>query len=94
MFGNLLYLRIRKCSVQSLDSNSNKATKTDISDFDTFFGDREQMLSEILKKKLGVEEKIKTIIRKHINNPSGSLAEFIKKCQSSAALEEDGLKDC
>jgi len=67
---------------------------TDISDFDTFFGDREQMLSEILKKKLGVEEKIKTIIRKHINNPSGSLAEFIKKCQSSAALEEDGLKDC
>ena len=52
------------------------------------------MLSEILKKKLGVEEKIKTIIRKHINNPSGSLAEFIKKCQSSAALEEDGLKDC
>ena len=33
------------------------------------------------------------IIHKHINNPSGSLAEFVKKCQSSAALEKDGLKD-
>ena len=27
---------------------------TEIGDFDTFFSDREQMLSEILKKKLGI----------------------------------------
>lgn len=31
------------------------------------------------------------VIAKHKNNPTGSLAEFVKKCKSSAKLEEKGI---
>jgi hypothetical protein len=31
------------------------------------------------------------VIAKHKNNPTGSLAEFVKKCESSAKLEEKGI---
>ena len=31
------------------------------------------------------------ILAKYRNNPTGSLAEFVKKCESSAKLEEKGI---
>lgn len=33
------------------------------------------------------------VIAKHKNNPRGSLAEFVKKCESSAKLEEHGISN-
>ena len=33
------------------------------------------------------------IIQKHRNNPKGDLAHFVRQCESSSNLEEEGLKD-
>ena len=40
-----------------------------------------------------VRNKAESIINKYRNNPTGSLAEFVKKCESSARLEENGLSE-
>ena len=40
-----------------------------------------------------VRKKAESIINKYRNNPTGSLAEFVKKCESSARLEENGLSE-
>jgi hypothetical protein len=40
-----------------------------------------------------VRKKAESIINKYRNNPTGSLAEFVKKCESSARLDENGLSE-
>jgi uncharacterized membrane protein YheB (UPF0754 family) len=40
-----------------------------------------------------IKKRIDAILKKHRENPSGALSHFIRQCESSARLEEEGLKD-
>jgi len=40
-----------------------------------------------------IRERANAIIKKYRDNPPADLAHFVRQCESSQALEEEGLKD-
>jgi hypothetical protein len=77
---NIVELNIKQNKFSNRSQNSGKAQCTAEANFTP------EELAEI--RKHGED-----IIAKYRNNPTGSLAEFVKKCESSAKLDEHGISN-
>ncbi len=76
-------------------------TSLDFKDFQVFISKRKALLKQQIKSIIADPDgdsednksQAETIINKHRQNPHGDLDLFIRQCESSERLEEDGLTD-